>query len=163
MPPLPRTNRLRFSVGNGTFGRGLLAQLVEQLTFNQLVAGSNPAQPTISSPKRSLRPDASKTSEYGLLAQLVEQLTFNQLVAGSNPAQPTISCSFHSRFFAPSVRLFVAFGHGFLRLRRGFLSVRFAHRWLLNLQPLRSNKKPTTSEASRQTAVPQAQKAAPKV
>ncbi len=26
---------------------GLLAQLVEQLTFNQLVAGSNPAQPTI--------------------------------------------------------------------------------------------------------------------
>ncbi len=28
---------------------GSLAQLVEQLTFNQLVAGSNPARPTISS------------------------------------------------------------------------------------------------------------------
>ena len=27
---------------------GSLAQLVEQLTFNQLVAGSNPARPTIS-------------------------------------------------------------------------------------------------------------------
>ena len=27
--------------------RGLLAQLVEQLTLNQLVAGSNPSQPTI--------------------------------------------------------------------------------------------------------------------
>ncbi len=26
---------------------GLLAQLVEQLTFNQLVEGSNPSQPTI--------------------------------------------------------------------------------------------------------------------
>ena len=26
---------------------GLLAQLVEQLTFNQLVAGSNPAQPIL--------------------------------------------------------------------------------------------------------------------
>jgi hypothetical protein len=26
---------------------GSLAQLVEQLTFNQLVAGSNPARPTI--------------------------------------------------------------------------------------------------------------------
>lgn len=26
--------------------RGLLAQLVEQLTLNQLVAGSNPSQPT---------------------------------------------------------------------------------------------------------------------
>ena len=152
MPPLPRTNRLRFSVGNGTFGRGLLAQLVEQLTFNQLVAGSNPAQPTISSPKRSLRPDASKTSEYGLLAQLVEQLTFNQLVAGSNPAQPT--------FLAHFIRAFLHLRcyHEWL-----FTSVRFAHRWLLNLQPLRSNKKPMTSEASRQTAVPQAQKAAPKV
>jgi hypothetical protein len=28
---------------------GSLAQLVEQLTFNQLVAGSNPARPTIMS------------------------------------------------------------------------------------------------------------------
>ncbi|CAI4156667.1 hypothetical protein ALT1000_10228 [Alteromonas macleodii] len=28
---------------------GSLAQLVEQLTFNQLVAGSNPARPTIKS------------------------------------------------------------------------------------------------------------------
>jgi hypothetical protein len=27
--------------------RGSLAQLVEQLAFNQLVAGSNPARPTI--------------------------------------------------------------------------------------------------------------------
>ena len=74
MPPLPSR------IGN-IIGVGLLAQLVEQLTFNQLVAGSNPAQPT-TSPIRIL-------SKNGLLAQLVEQLTFNQLVAGSNPAQPT--------------------------------------------------------------------------
>ncbi|CRH33077.1 hypothetical protein BN1183_AP_00520 [Pantoea ananatis] len=33
---------------------GSLAQLVEQLTFNQLVAGSNPARPTIS--RRTLFP-----------------------------------------------------------------------------------------------------------
>tara|TARA_R100001129_G_scaffold86135_1_gene58540 strand:- start:228 stop:377 length:150 start_codon:yes stop_codon:yes gene_type:complete len=39
MPPLPSRNGSKIGVG-------LLAQLVEQLTFNQLVAGSNPAQPT---------------------------------------------------------------------------------------------------------------------
>ena len=60
---------------------GSLAQLVEQLTFNQLVAGSNPARPTI---------QVHRTMLDGSLAQLVEQLTFNQLVAGSNPARPTI-------------------------------------------------------------------------
>jgi hypothetical protein len=41
MPPLPSRNGSKIGVG-------LLAQLVEQLTFNQLVAGSNPAQPTTS-------------------------------------------------------------------------------------------------------------------
>jgi hypothetical protein len=51
------------------------------LTFNQLVAGSNPARPTTS----------SLVLIDGSLAQLVEQLTFNQLVAGSNPARPTIN------------------------------------------------------------------------
>lgn len=39
MPPLPLISVQQDS-------DGLLAQLVEQLTFNQLVAGSNPAQPT---------------------------------------------------------------------------------------------------------------------
>ncbi len=62
---------------------GLLAQLVEQLTFNQLVEGSNPSQPT------TLTLHCNRI--YGLLAQLVEQLTFNQLVEGSNPSQPTTS------------------------------------------------------------------------
>ncbi|GAC15304.1 hypothetical protein GLIP_2679 [Aliiglaciecola lipolytica E3] len=38
MPPLQQ-------VCNKT-EKGSLAQLVEQLTFNQLVAGSNPARPT---------------------------------------------------------------------------------------------------------------------
>jgi hypothetical protein len=61
---------------------GSLAQLVEQLTFNQLVAGSNPARPTKS---------RKQVHRSGSLAQLVEQLTFNQLVAGSNPARPTTS------------------------------------------------------------------------
>src|SRR5690554_5051743 len=63
---------------------GSLAQLVEQLTFNQLVAGSNPARPTTFL-------NIVATSPRGSLAQLVEQLTFNQLVAGSNPARPTTS------------------------------------------------------------------------
>ena len=69
MPPLPSAT-----------DDGSLAQLVEQLTFNQLVAGSNPARPT------------NHHLPFfccGSLAQLVEQLTFNQLVAGSNPARPT--------------------------------------------------------------------------
>jgi hypothetical protein len=35
----------RFSITVSNYGS--LAQLVEQLTFNQLVAGSNPARPTI--------------------------------------------------------------------------------------------------------------------
>ena len=62
---------------------GLLAQSVEQRTFNPLVAGSNPAQPTT----------FAVISLLGLLAQSVEQRTFNPLVAGSNPAQPTTSFS----------------------------------------------------------------------
>ena len=60
---------------------GSLAQLVEQLTFNQLVTGSNPVRPT----------NSSLFSDNGSLAQLVEQLTFNQLVTGSNPVRPTIT------------------------------------------------------------------------
>ncbi len=43
MPPLPST--VEQSLGKHL--NGSLAQLVEQLTFNQLVAGSNPARPTI--------------------------------------------------------------------------------------------------------------------
>ncbi len=35
---------------------GSLAQLVEQLTFNQLVAGSNPARPTIISSSSATSP-----------------------------------------------------------------------------------------------------------
>jgi hypothetical protein len=42
MPPLPRDIKHPESRENS----GSLAQLVEQLTFNQLVAGSNPARPT---------------------------------------------------------------------------------------------------------------------
>ncbi len=43
MPPLPGDKQ----IASGNDKRGSLAQLVEQLTFNQLVAGSNPARPTI--------------------------------------------------------------------------------------------------------------------
>jgi hypothetical protein len=68
--------------------------LVEQLTFNQLVAGSNPARPTnLNSTQVDCTPTAIRkvvrSIQEGPLAQLVEQLTFNQLVAGSNPARPT--------------------------------------------------------------------------
>ncbi len=55
--------------------------MVEQLTFNQLVTGSNPVRPT------NLL--FLFFSVFGSLAQLVEQLTFNQLVTGSNPVRPT--------------------------------------------------------------------------
>ncbi len=41
MPPLP-------GITGNSKNVGALAQLVEQLTFNQLVAGSNPARPTTS-------------------------------------------------------------------------------------------------------------------
>jgi hypothetical protein len=92
---------------------GSLAQLVEQRTFNPLVAGSNPARPTKEfqqvlynkTPSISLAfffgKDSSRknlgksvlggynTELFGSLAQLVEQRTFNPLVAGSNPARPT--------------------------------------------------------------------------
>tara|TARA_R110002072_G_scaffold89737_10_gene201080 strand:- start:7679 stop:8020 length:342 start_codon:yes stop_codon:yes gene_type:complete len=78
---------------------GSLAQLVEQLAFNQLVAGSNPARPTTFSSMLfidyhnlfNLRFIFLKVGAKpsGSLAQLVEQLAFNQLVAGSNPARPT--------------------------------------------------------------------------
>ena len=87
MPPLP--GHILTSIGSTEDGS--LAQLVEQLTFNQLVAGSNPARPTIKSKVVSHFPSGS-------LAQLVEQLTFNQLVAGSNPARPTIKSKVVSHF-----------------------------------------------------------------
>ncbi len=97
----------RHSARGRTSRSGSLAQLVEQLTFNQLVAGSNPARPTIipdayrciPSRRRPVSCSVHSSVEWqlnsiivssGSLAQLVEQLTFNQLVAGSNPARPTI-------------------------------------------------------------------------
>ena len=60
---------------------GLLAQLVEQRTFNPLVAGSSPAQPTT-------QPSEAAT-DFGLLAQLVEQRTLNPLVECSSHSGPT--------------------------------------------------------------------------
>ena len=69
---------------------GSLAQLVEQLAFNQLVAGSNPARPTKFSWGGRVLSGEPFYQVPGSLAQLVEQLAFNQLVAGSNPARPTI-------------------------------------------------------------------------
>ena len=62
---------------------GSLAQLVEQLTFNQLVAGSNPARPTI-----LLLTKECKTIG-GRLAQLGEHLPYKEGVTGSSPVSPT--------------------------------------------------------------------------
>ncbi len=61
----------------------MLAQSVEHLTFNQVVTGSIPVQPTILPQESTI---------CGLLAQSVEHLTFNQVVTGSIPVQPTILC-----------------------------------------------------------------------
>src|SRR5690606_41453739 len=58
---------------------GSLAQLVEQLAFNQLVAGSNPARPTSFSRKECVIANAS-------LVTRVEQMTLNNLIVGSNTA-----------------------------------------------------------------------------
>ncbi|CAK3648914.1 conserved hypothetical protein [Vibrio crassostreae] len=55
--------------------------MVEQLTFNQLVAGSNPARPTISS---------QGNKKYGAIAQLGERLPCTQEVCGSIPHSSTI-------------------------------------------------------------------------
>ena len=70
----------------------MLAQLVEQRTFNPLVGGSSPPRPTrMQGPERKLRPFmralcdlpvwASRVSALqfgsGFLAQLVEQRTLN--------------------------------------------------------------------------------------
>ena len=57
---------------------GSLAQLVEQLTFNQLVAGSNPARPTI------LSHEGIKTYR-GRLAQLGEHLPYKEGVCWFEP------------------------------------------------------------------------------
>ena len=54
---------------------GLLAQLVEQVTLNHFVGGSNPSQSTI---------------VYFPIAQLVERLTVNQNVRGSSPRRGAI-------------------------------------------------------------------------
>jgi hypothetical protein len=64
---------------------GLLAQLVEQLTFNQLVEGSNPSQPT-----NFL--SLLLTVKYSIVAgwsSLVARRAHNPKVVGSNPAPAT--------------------------------------------------------------------------
>ncbi len=66
---------------------GSLAQLVEQLTFNQLVTGSNPVRPTI-----ILHQNLEIFSSS--IAQLVEQMTVNHWVTGSSPVRGAISKSF---------------------------------------------------------------------
>src|SRR5690606_19385604 len=73
---------------------GSLAQSVEQLAFNQLVARSNRARPTIFPSLASnviwFHQKYLQYTVFGSLAQSVEQLAFNQLVARSNRARPTI-------------------------------------------------------------------------
>ena len=91
--------------------RGLLAQSVEQRTFNPLVAGSNPAQPTTIWPSVDALGVGGRAGwNPGLLAQLVEQRTLNPLVVGSNPTGPTneINDLAHPR----AVGFFVCARHG---------------------------------------------------
>ncbi len=64
-----------------------VAQLVEHLTFNQRVSGSNPDRITnYFLVLQSISVDS--------VAQLVEHLTFNQRVSGSNPDRITNYCLF---------------------------------------------------------------------
>ena len=57
---------------------GSIAQLVEQVTLNHWVVGSNPSAPTI-----------CVTDVRGRVAQLVEQRTENSCVVGSIPTPAT--------------------------------------------------------------------------
>jgi len=57
----------------------LLAQLVEQLPFKEMVAGSNPARRTFKAAKSGFK------IKYADLAQLVEQLSCKQQVVGPSP------------------------------------------------------------------------------
>ena len=80
----------------------LLAQLVEQLTLNQWVQGSNPWECT------------TYFLHYALLAQLVEQLTLNQWVQGSNPWECTSTTGREGLSFFPVVLFFcLVFTHLF--------------------------------------------------
>ena len=89
--PLPAENIWeRVLQSFGVLKDGSLAQLVEQLAFNQLVVGSNPTRPTTLFGVVGVL-DVLFAVFRGSLAQLVEQLAFNQLVVGSNPTRPTIS------------------------------------------------------------------------
>ncbi len=64
---------------------GSLAQLVEQLTFNQLVTGSNPVRPT-----NYLNAKILHYLINSSIAQLVEQMTVNHWVTGSSPVRGAI-------------------------------------------------------------------------
>ncbi len=65
---------------------GSLAQLVEQLTFNQLVTGSNPVRPTTINLHDNFFLEILDSS----IAQLVEQMTVNHWVTGSSPVRGAI-------------------------------------------------------------------------
>ena len=101
--PFKASTRVRISLGSPLYGS--LAQLVEHLTLNQQVVGSNPTRSTIL-PGWSIGMTAiSKIVKGGsipspgatytfLLARrsAVDQLTVNQPVGGSIPPVPAILC-----------------------------------------------------------------------
>ena len=66
-----------------------IAQLVEQLPFKQMVAGSNPAGRTI-----------RQTGEQADLAQLVEQLSCKQQVVGPNPTVGSNTLNYFKQIIA---------------------------------------------------------------
>ena len=63
-----------------------VAQLVEHLTLNQRVQGSNPCRRTKKQKGIALK---TKNQNVAPVAQLVEHLTLNQRVQGSNPCRRT--------------------------------------------------------------------------
>ncbi len=68
-----------------------VAQLVEHITFNDGVLGSNPSRVTIKTCNFTERTDS--------VAQLVEHITFNDGVLGSNPSRVTKVKLFRLTFF----------------------------------------------------------------
>ncbi len=72
---------------------GLLAQLVEQLTLNQRVIGSNPIQPTILSPSHVFAKKPSFDAFLCVMAALL-RLFLSEATLGGEASNPLINNPF---------------------------------------------------------------------
>ena len=104
-------------------GRGPLAQLVEQGTFNPKVAGSIPSRPTIFFSLHVSRFDSTGPSSNG------RTLVFGTSYPGSNPGGPAIvvSCELSPKFVCRLIGPAIANGGGD-NILCNLLNPMFSHR-----------------------------------